>query len=310
VSDRPSFIPDARPPRGTAATSSGPPSAAVDESTGLYRPEVWRAIVAREDARWARYREPCVAVQLEIGAIDAVERRLGPVAAERLASVLAEVLHEETRASDLLARTSGWRIQGLLPEMRSDGVAAYEGRVRDGFGARIGRLPFGLLIGTAAPDGERGLRAALDEAGRSMRGTARAVGRREPSSEHSLVSSVAPASSAAPWPAGPPVGATASAMAPARPVAPSPEPRAEPRAEPSSPQARTETLPPRSPRQEALPPPPRPEPPTSPQAPAPPPPRRPGELRDAFISLEELYAYGLVTDDEYRMKRLELLGRL
>ena len=201
-------------------------------------------MLAAEDARWTRFRRPCQVVQVEVVGIAAVADRLGEIPAERLLSLLSDVLREETRESDLYARSSQWRIQGFLPEQEPGGGPLYEERVRDGFRRRLGPdLPLGLLVGIAAPPVSGGLSEALDVAERTM-GPGSAL------------------------PAGP------------APAAPAPAPAPAPTVPASSAPAGT------------------------------PDDGRSTNVRGGLVELGQLREDGLITDEEYRLKRLEILGRL
>jgi GGDEF domain-containing protein len=206
----------------------------ADELTGLYEGTAWTSVLASEEARWTRFRRPCQVVQVEVAGIAAVAERLGQAPAERLLALLSDVLREETRQSDLYARSSRWRIQGVLPEQVPVGGPRYEERLRDEFRRRLGPdLPIGLLIGIAAPSADGGLSDALAAAEHTMR------------------------------PGIPPVASAASASVPARAgVVPAPD-----------------------------------------RAGA-------GEIHDVLIELGRLLDDALITDDEYRSKRTEILGRL
>jgi len=188
-------------------------------------------VVASEDARWTRFHRPCQVVQVEVAGIAAVAERLGQAPAERLLSLLSDVLRDETRQSDLYARASRWRLQGILPEQELGGGPRYEERVRDGFRLRLGPdLPLGLLVGIATPTADGGLAEALGAAERTMR-------------------------------PGSPPGAEAGASAPALPARDA---------------ARGHAT----------------------------------GVHDGLVELGLLREDGLITDEEYRSKRTEILGRL
>jgi GGDEF domain-containing protein len=221
--------------RGTGSQRLALAPSIADELTGLYDAAAWTSVLAAEGARWTRFHRPCQVIHVEVVGIAAVAERLGQAPAERLLALLSDVLRDETRQSDLYARSSRWRIQGVLPEQEPNGGPRYEERVRDGFRRRLGPdLPIGLLVGIATPAAGGGLPEALDAAERSMQpGSPLAVG-------------VAPA-----------VSAPAAAV----------------------------------------------------QAPAP----NRGQstdVHDGLIELGRLREDGLVTDEEYRLKRAEILGRL
>ena len=202
-------------------------------------------MLAAEDARWTRFRRPCQVVQVEVVGIAAVAERLGEIPAERLLSLLSDVLREETRESDLYARSSQWRIQGFLPEQEPGGGPLYEERVRDGFRRRLGPdLPLGLLVGIAAPPVSGGLSEALDLAERTM-GPGSAL----------------------------PAGPASAALEPAAP-APAPTVPAS-----SAPAGTTDD-------------------------------GRSTTVRGGLVELGLLRKDGLITDEEYRLKRVEILGRL
>ena len=225
-------------PRGASTAEAGrrgagsgrtplPPSIA-DELTGLYDGAAWAAVLAAEDARWMRFRRPCQVVQLEVAGIAGLAERLGEVFAQRLLTLLAEILRDETRGSDLYARSARWRLQGVLPEQEPDRAPLIEERIRDRFRTRLGpELPLGLLIGIAAPTSTGGIAEALDTAGRAMR-----AGDVPPRDHAPAVTGVAPA------------------------------------------------------------------------------PGRATDVRAGLVELGELHADGLITDDEYRAKRAEVLARL
>ena len=159
--------------RGTGAGRVPLPRGIADETTGLYSAAAWGAVVAAEDARWARFRRPCQVVQLEVGGIAAVADRLGEPFAQRLMTVLAEILRDETRKSDLYARPAAWRIQGLLPEQEADRGHQVEERIRERFASRIGPdVPFRLNIGVASPALGGGIPEAFETAESSMRSRA------------------------------------------------------------------------------------------------------------------------------------------
>ena len=142
----------------------------ADELTGLYLREAWAGVLAAEDARWMRYRRPCQVIQLEVSGIAAVADRLGEAFAQRLLTLLAEILRDETRQGDLYARSDRWRIQGMMPEQEPDRGRDIEERIRDRFRSRLGpELPFGLLIGMASPTATGGISEALGTAERAMR---------------------------------------------------------------------------------------------------------------------------------------------
>ena len=168
---------------------------------------------------------------MEVAGIAAVAERLGQAPAERLLSLLSDVLRDETRQSDLYARASRWRLQGILPEQELGGGPRYEERVRDGFRLRLGPdLPLGLLVGIATPTADGGLAEALGAAERTMR-------------------------------PGSPPGAEAGASAPALPARDA---------------ARGHAT----------------------------------GVHDGLVELGLLREDGLITDEEYRSKRTEILGRL
>ena len=156
--------------RGVGSERSALPADIADEVTGLYDRPAWTAVIAAEDARWLRFQRPCQVMQLEVAGIGAIATRLGDTVAERLMAILAATVREETRSSDLYARSDPWRVQGLLPEQEPGGAPIVEARIRDGFSRRLGpELPIGLLIGLAAPRAVGGVRQALVAAGGNMR---------------------------------------------------------------------------------------------------------------------------------------------
>src|SRR5512146_472270 len=117
--------------RGVGSERTALPPDIADEATGLYDRPAWTAVLAAEDARWLRFQRPCEVVQLEIAGIGAIADRLGDAVAERLLVILATTLREDTRGSDLFARSEPWRLQGLLPEQVPDGASTIERRIRE-----------------------------------------------------------------------------------------------------------------------------------------------------------------------------------
>ena len=173
--DAPAAAPHVVPPadvarRGTGAGRPALPPSVADDLTGLYAGESWGAVVAAEDARWLRCRRPCQVIQLEIAGIASLADRMGEGFADRLLVTLAGILREETRASDLYARTGRWRLQGVLPEQEADRAAQIEGRLRGRFSNRLGPdLPLQLRIGIAGPSAAGGIPEAFGTAEREMR---------------------------------------------------------------------------------------------------------------------------------------------
>jgi GGDEF domain-containing protein len=155
--------------RGLGSRRSPLPSAIVDGLTGLYDPTAWSRVIASESARLDRFRRPCQVAQIEVAGIASVAARLGGAPAEHLLVLLAALLREETRESDLYGRGSSWRIQGILPEQEPSGGSSYADRIRTGFERRVGPgLPLGLIIGTAAPVPDGGLTRAFLVAEQAM----------------------------------------------------------------------------------------------------------------------------------------------
>jgi GGDEF domain-containing protein len=155
--------------RGRGAERPNLPTGVVDPLTGFYNAGAWSAIVTSEEARWARYRRPCHAVQVEVFGIAAMADRLGDVAAGRLLDLLVLVLRDETRTSDLYARTTDWRIAGLLPELDRAGAARFEARLREAFNRQLGGdLAIRLRIGMGLPTTGGTIADALLVAERAM----------------------------------------------------------------------------------------------------------------------------------------------
>ena len=156
-------------PRGSVSQQAALAPNVVGELTGLSHAAAWTSVLASEEARWTRYQRPCQVVQMEVAGIAAVAARLGEAPAETLVALLAAVLHEETRRSDLYGRASRWRIQGVLPEQEPGGGPRYAERVRDAFGRRLGPdLHLGLVIGMAVPTATSGFSEVVRAADRAM----------------------------------------------------------------------------------------------------------------------------------------------
>ena len=129
----------------------------------------WAVIVRAEEARWRRYQRPCVAVQLEVVGGAELEHRLGQEAAARVRAILDDVVATTTRESDQYWARSAWRMAGLLLEVDEVGAEHALERIKAAFASSIGpALAMRLAVGWATPERSGTIRAAFNEAARSL----------------------------------------------------------------------------------------------------------------------------------------------
>jgi GGDEF domain-containing protein len=248
-----------------------------DPLTRLHVAQGWSDLIATEEARAHRYQRPWALVQLEVAGIAVISERMGEDAAERILRNLAEVLQTATRRSDVYGRVGAWRIQGFLPETDAKAADAVLQRVRTRFDATMGGiLPHGFGWAIVAPEPGESAGQALSRAERQLQASLRAA--LTPESE-SRTTSTSPSES-------PPAHLAESGGA------------AVPAVETPSPTALVTELGTSEPTGRPTAQPPQPEPAT------------PGQVRAALSELEAIRADRLVSKEEYRSKRAEILARL
>lgn len=122
----------------------------ADPLTGLPNRRVLQMFMSREFAATTRGR-PCSIVMLDIDRFKTINDSEGHQAGDDVLRVVAQVLEENTRASDLSGRFGGDEFLTLLPGVNVRGALAFAERVRDGLASRFEHsvLPVTTSIGVA-----------------------------------------------------------------------------------------------------------------------------------------------------------------
>ncbi|MEO8897619.1 MAG: GGDEF domain-containing protein [Candidatus Dormibacter sp.] len=104
--------------------------ARIDPLTGLDNRAGWESQVASEEARRHRYPRPVTVVSADLDNLKAVNDSFGHEAGDRLIRAAADLLRQQARAADRIARVGGDEFLILMPETDADGASRYLARVR------------------------------------------------------------------------------------------------------------------------------------------------------------------------------------
>jgi diguanylate cyclase (GGDEF)-like protein len=179
---RPAELPSA--PRPMIGVFMEPPHGQhqTDPQTGLELAATWDRWLLEEDARTRRYRRPTTIVVVEIDGLDRLVERLGPAAADRLISPVAETLRKHGRRTDLIARLGKARFGAILVETDEVQAINYIERVRSAADLWLaaGAVALRLSIGWAEANGSRTMEDAARAADERLHHERRRNGPVEP----------------------------------------------------------------------------------------------------------------------------------
>jgi diguanylate cyclase (GGDEF)-like protein len=145
--------------------------ARTDELTGLANRVAWNEAIEAESARRARYRRPVVVLSADVDHLKAINDAHGHQAGDELLVAAANVLREELRNTDLVARVGGDEFGALLPETDAATMQAITMRINEACAEWRGSVPevrLSMSVGWAVPGPFGDLREALHSADGQM----------------------------------------------------------------------------------------------------------------------------------------------
>lgn len=127
----------------------------VDELSGLANRRAFSGHLDREWKRWERYKESFSVVLVDIDRFKVVNDTFGHPTGDRVIQRLAEIMLEESRGSDLVARTGGEEFGLILPYTTSATAYIVAERIRarverEEVVAEEGRIRFTVSLGVSA----------------------------------------------------------------------------------------------------------------------------------------------------------------
>ncbi len=112
----------------------------IDELTGLNNRRYFFREAAAMVSRSLRYRKPCSLVLIDVDHFKCVNDRWGHQKGDQVLIALAQLLHDEVRGGDLLARLGGEEFVIMLPETGIEGADLTAQRIQERL-RRVGNTP-------------------------------------------------------------------------------------------------------------------------------------------------------------------------
>ncbi|MDO9484876.1 MAG: GGDEF domain-containing protein, partial [Actinomycetota bacterium] len=108
-------------------------AAETDLLTGLFNRRAWERIVAEEEARYARYADPTVAMMMDLDHLKTVNDSQGHAAGDLYIQTAARELASSVKAGDFVARLGGDEFAILLKDCTEDQAEAIVQRIYANF---------------------------------------------------------------------------------------------------------------------------------------------------------------------------------
>lgn len=136
----------------------------VDELTRVYNRRGWENLIRREEQRCYRYGSPAGIMIIDLDELKEINDTRGHQAGDELLQSAANVLKEESRGSDIVARIGGDEFAMLIVESTPEQAEKMAGRLRQAFS----NAGIKASIGWAAKHGNISMKLALEEADKMM----------------------------------------------------------------------------------------------------------------------------------------------
>jgi diguanylate cyclase len=138
--------------------------AVTDALTGLYNRRGWDEVLELEEQRCQDYGHPATVIALDLDDLKLVNDTLGHLAGDELLKMTAQILAQQSRSGDCVARWGGDEFWMLLVDCDGEAAAA----IADRLAAKLDTVGIRASLGWASRHPTFGLTRAIEAADRVM----------------------------------------------------------------------------------------------------------------------------------------------